>query len=268
MRVGRRAARARARSTAWRRRRGARRWRPRSAIRCCSRPRPAAAGAACGSSTDAGRHRGRLRRRVGRGADGVRRRRHVPRDGRRRAPPRRDAGARRRRRRRARAGRARLLDPAPPPEADRGGALAGARPRHARRRWPTARELACTGCGYVNAGTVEFLLDADGPFYFIEMNTRLQVEHPVSELADRASTSPAGSCGSRAASRCRRPGWRRSRGHAIEFRINCEDPRRGFLPAAGTVTHLAAPLGPACGSTPTPTRATACRRSTTRCWRS
>jgi acetyl-CoA carboxylase, biotin carboxylase subunit len=102
---------------------------------------------------------------------------------------------------------------------------------------------ACRQIGYVNAGTFEFLLDADGSFYFIELNARLQVEHPVSELVSGidivreqiriASGSPLGLTG-RAA----------RRGHAIEVRINAEDPARGFAPAPGVVERFRPPLGP------------------------
>ncbi|HVG87447.1 MAG: acetyl/propionyl/methylcrotonyl-CoA carboxylase subunit alpha [Gaiellales bacterium] len=106
-----------------------------------------------------------------------------------------------------------------------------------------AATRACHACGYVNAGTVEFLVDADGGFSFIEMNTRLQVEHPVSELLTGVDIACqqlliAGGAALPAV------GLAPLRGHAIEFRLNCEDPRRGFLPAAGTVTRLRPPLGP------------------------
>jgi acetyl-CoA carboxylase biotin carboxylase subunit len=112
-----------------------------------------------------------------------------------------------------------------------------------RARMAEAATLACTGCGYRNAGTVEFLLDADGRFYFIEMNTRLQVEHPVSELLTGVDLAcqqllVAGGADLPAT------GLHELRGHAIEFRINCEDPSRDFRPAAGVVTELRAPLGP------------------------
>jgi acetyl-CoA carboxylase biotin carboxylase subunit len=112
-----------------------------------------------------------------------------------------------------------------------------------RAQMAEAATLACTGCGYKNAGTVEFLLDTDGRFYFIEMNTRLQVEHPVSELVTGVDLACqqlliAGG-GSLPAT-----GLATLRGHAIEFRINCEDPSNDFRPAAGTVTNLEAPLGP------------------------
>ncbi|OEJ25314.1 acetyl-/propionyl-CoA carboxylase subunit alpha [Streptomyces agglomeratus] len=96
--------------------------------------------------------------------------------------------------------------------------------------------------GYVGAGTVEFLVGVDGTISFLEVNTRLQVEHPVSEevtgidlvremfrIADGEELGyddPA------------------VRGHSIEFRINGEDPGRGFLPAPGTVTAFAPPSGP------------------------
>ena len=112
-----------------------------------------------------------------------------------------------------------------------------------RSQMAAAAELACRACSYVNAGTVEFLLDAEGRFFFIEMNTRLQVEHPVSELLTGVDIA----CWQlRIAGGESLPatGLAPLRGHAIEFRINCEDPRRGFMPAAGTVTHLAPPLGP------------------------
>ncbi|MGX1887528.1 acetyl/propionyl/methylcrotonyl-CoA carboxylase subunit alpha [Streptomyces sp. NPDC055287] len=96
--------------------------------------------------------------------------------------------------------------------------------------------------GYIGAGTVEFLVGVDGTISFLEVNTRLQVEHPVSEevtgidlvremfrIADGEALGyddPA------------------VRGHSIEFRINGEDPGRGFLPAPGTVTAFAPPSGP------------------------
>jgi acetyl-CoA carboxylase biotin carboxylase subunit len=105
-----------------------------------------------------------------------------------------------------------------------------------------AARRACLACDYQNAGTVEFLLDRDGGFSFIEMNTRLQVEHPVSELVTGIDIA----CWQlRIAGGERLPatGLAPLRGHAIEFRINCEDPRRDFMPAAGTVTRFRPPLG-------------------------
>jgi acetyl-CoA carboxylase biotin carboxylase subunit len=105
-----------------------------------------------------------------------------------------------------------------------------------------AAERACSACDYVNAGTVEFLVDRDGGFSFIEMNTRLQVEHPVSELLtgiDIAVWQLRIAGGERLPA----TGLAPLTGHAIEFRINCEDPRRGFMPAAGTVSRFRPPLG-------------------------
>ena len=102
---------------------------------------------------------------------------------------------------------------------------------------------ACLHIGYVNAGTFEFLLGPDGSFYFIELNARLQVEHPVSELVTRIdivreqlriAAGAALSLTGRAA----------RDGHAIEVRINAEDPTRNFAPAPGTVTRFRPPLGP------------------------
>jgi acetyl-CoA carboxylase biotin carboxylase subunit len=95
--------------------------------------------------------------------------------------------------------------------------------------------------GYLGAGTIEFLFE-DGQFYFIEMNTRLQVEHPVSELLtgiDIAVWQLRIAGGERLPA----TGLAPLVGHAIEFRINCEDPRRGFMPAAGTVSRFRPPLG-------------------------
>lgn len=106
-----------------------------------------------------------------------------------------------------------------------------------------AARRICAAAGYSGAGTVEFLLGLDGTISFLEVNTRLQVEHPVTEettgidlvieqfrIADGlpllVTETPA------------------PRGHSIEFRINAEDPGRGFLPTPGTITTFEAPSGP------------------------
>ena len=103
---------------------------------------------------------------------------------------------------------------------------------------------AARAVGYTNAGTVEGLLDADGSYYFLEMNTRLQVEHTVTEMVTgldlvREQVWIAGG----------RPlGWTqadvRLTGHAIQCRINAEDPAAGFVPTPGVITRYREPSGP------------------------
>jgi acetyl-CoA carboxylase, biotin carboxylase subunit len=106
-----------------------------------------------------------------------------------------------------------------------------------------AAQRACEALRYLGAGTIEFLLDADGRFYFIEMNTRLQVEHPVTELVtgfDLAHAQLAVAAGEGLP----QEGRVSLRGHAIEFRINAEDPAQDFRPAPGVVSRFRPPLGP------------------------
>lgn len=114
-----------------------------------------------------------------------------------------------------------------------------------RRAMGVAAVKAVRATGYENAGTIEFLLDTDGKFYFMEMNTRVQVEHPVSEQitgADiikeqlRIASGEPISCIERAPFT--------PFGHAMEFRINAEDPEHDFRPCPGNITRFEVPGGP------------------------
>jgi acetyl-CoA carboxylase biotin carboxylase subunit len=112
-----------------------------------------------------------------------------------------------------------------------------------REAMEAAVERACRAIGYRNAGTFEFLLGPDGSFHFIEVNCRLQVEHPVTEMVtgvDLVREQVRLAAGEPLQLTGRAP----RRGHAIEVRINAEDPARGFAPAPGTVTRFRPPLGP------------------------
>ncbi|MGB8962083.1 MAG: acetyl-CoA carboxylase biotin carboxylase subunit, partial [Pseudonocardiaceae bacterium] len=112
-----------------------------------------------------------------------------------------------------------------------------------RSRMEHAAVLVASTVDYRNAGTVEFLLDQDsGEFFFLEMNTRLQVEHPVTELRYGVDLVAAQLCIAEGAE----PGFdvddATPAGHAIELRINAEDPKR-FLPGPGPVTAWVEPTG-------------------------
>ncbi len=100
------------------------------------------------------------------------------------------------------------------------------------------------GAGYVNAGTVEFLVDQAGQWYFLEVNTRLQVEHPVTEMVtgiDLVQQQIRIAAGEPLSLRQEDVAWR---GHAIECRIYAEDPEAGFAPSPGPVLHLSEPALP------------------------
>ncbi len=130
--------------------------------------------------------------------------------------------------------RQKVLEEAPSP---------GITPETRQRMLEAAVRLA-REAGYTNAGTVEFLVDEDGEFYFIEMNTRVQVEHPVTEMltgVDLIKAQLRISSGEPLPIRqedVQMDGW------AMEFRINAEDPSNGFMPSPGEISALEVPGGP------------------------
>ena len=112
-----------------------------------------------------------------------------------------------------------------------------------RKKMGSAAVRAAKASGYCNAGTIEFLLDNEGNYYFMEMNTRIQVEHPITEMItgiDMVSQQIRIAAGEELAYSQEDIKFQ---GHAIECRINAEDPKRGFIPSPGRVDNLLLPGG-------------------------
>ncbi|RME88985.1 MAG: acetyl-CoA carboxylase biotin carboxylase subunit [Anaerolineae bacterium] len=113
-----------------------------------------------------------------------------------------------------------------------------------RQRMGEVAVRAAQAVEYVNAGTIEFLVDKDKNFYFLEMNTRLQVEHPVTEMVTGIDIVKE----QIRIARGRQLSYTQEdvsfKGHAIECRINAEDPFNNFMPSTGRITHSVLPTGP------------------------
>jgi acetyl-CoA carboxylase biotin carboxylase subunit len=134
-----------------------------------------------------------------------------------------------------------------------------------RSKMGAAAIKAAQAANYSSAGTVEFLVDKHKNFYFIEMNTRIQVEHPVTEMVtgiDLVQEMIRIALGEPL--RLRQSDIA-LRGTAIEVRINAENPAKNFAPSPGQVARCASPVGPVCASTRCCLPSTRCRRTTTRC---
>jgi acetyl/propionyl-CoA carboxylase alpha subunit len=113
-----------------------------------------------------------------------------------------------------------------------------------RQRMGLAAVEAARAVGYINAGTVEFIATPGGEFYFLEMNTRLQVEHPVTELVTGLDLVKLQFQIAAGAALPFTQDDLTQRGHAIECRVYAEDPRNNFLPAVGTLLRFIPPEGP------------------------
>ena len=124
-------------------------------------------------------------------------------------------------------------------------------PAPVMQKWPELRQKmgeaavkVAKAAGYTNAGTVEFLVDRDGKFYFLEMNTRLQVEHPVTELVtgiDLVEWQLRVASGEKLTIKQQDVTWK---GSAIECRVYAEDPEQNYMPSPGKIEHLREPAGP------------------------
>lgn len=113
-----------------------------------------------------------------------------------------------------------------------------------RQRMGQAAVTAARASGYINAGTVEFLLDQEGKFYFLEVNTRLQVEHPITEMTtglDLVREQLMAACGEPLSFKQEDL---HQQGHAIECRIYAEDPEAQFFPSPGRILYSQEPVGP------------------------
>jgi acetyl/propionyl-CoA carboxylase alpha subunit len=113
-----------------------------------------------------------------------------------------------------------------------------------REKMGSVAVKAAQAVDYANAGTIEFLLDRDNNFYFLEMNTRLQVEHPVTEMVTGIDIVKEQIRVARGRVLSYTQSDVQINGHAIECRINAEDPYNNFLPSTGRITHSIMPTGP------------------------